>query len=112
MLATKMEIMMTVVRGTWTMDQAIICASTKKNFMELDEKISNYVFFEGSLKVQMRERGTILIFSKNGGHVLITNVYFVLNLRRKILSLDQFLTKRYEIHMKDCSLWFKIKVLI
>lgn len=60
-----------------------------------------------SSKVQIQGRGTILLSSKNSGHVLIINDYYVPKLRNNILSLSQFLEKGYEIHIKDYFLWLR-----
>ncbi|XP_016675110.1 uncharacterized protein [Gossypium hirsutum] len=76
----------------------------KEAFVKLDEKVRGNVLFGDSLKVQIQGKCTILISLKDGGHSLITNVYYVPKLKSNILSLEQLLERGYEIYMKDCFL--------
>ncbi|XP_044475004.1 uncharacterized protein LOC123202923 [Mangifera indica] len=79
----------------------------KGKFVTLDDKVQDNVSFRDSSRIQICEKCTILIFSRNGHHMLITDVYYVPKLKTNILSLGQLIEKGYEIHMKDCCLWPK-----
>ncbi|KAK8260665.1 hypothetical protein V6Z11_D13G134500 [Gossypium hirsutum] len=79
----------------------------KEAFVKLDKKVKGNVSFGDFSKVQIQGKYIILISLKDGGHSLITNVYYVPKLKSNILSLEQLLERGYEIHMKDCFLWLR-----
>lgn len=81
----------------------------KKKFMELDDNVKGNVSFGDSSKIHIEGKGTVLISSKDCGHKLISNVYYVLKLRSNILSLGQFVENGYEVLMKDKYLWRRDK---
>ena len=53
---------------------------------------------------RLKERGNILIRLKNSEHQLISNVYYVPNMKSNILSLGQLLEKGYDIQLKGNNL--------
>ncbi|KZV23270.1 hypothetical protein F511_17779 [Dorcoceras hygrometricum] len=93
----------------WYLDSGAsshICGK-KDLFVELDESIGGKITFGDSSQVQVQGRGTILFRSKNGSHQLISNVYYVPDMKSNVLSLGQLLEKNYEISLTDKSLTMK-----
>ena len=76
-------------------------------FVELNESVIGNISFGDDSKVPMKGKGNILICTKVGSHQLISNVYYVPNMKNNIFSLGQLLEKGYDIHMKDCSLFIR-----
>ena len=72
--------------------------------MELNESVSENVAFGDESKIEVKGKGNILIYLKNGEHQFISNVYYVLNMKSNILSLGQLLEKGYDIRLKDNNL--------
>ena len=84
-------------KSSWYLDNGAsnhMCGY-KEKFVELGESVNDNVSFGDSPKVQIRRKGTILISSNDGSHRLISNVYYVPQLKSNILSLGQLLEKRY-----------------
>ena len=79
----------------------------KDMFVELNESVSGNVSFGDDSTIAVKGRGNILIRLKDGRHQFISNVYYVPNMKSNILSLGQLLEKGYDIHMKNCSLFYK-----
>ena len=76
-------------------------------FVELNESVSGNVSFGDDSTIAVKGRSNILIRLKDGRHQFISNVYYVPNMKSNILSLGQLLEKGYDIHMKNCSLFYK-----
>ena len=95
--------------STWYLDNGAsnhMCRE-KKMFVMFDEYARGDILFGDSSKIQIKGKGAVLIHSSNDGHKLILDVYYVPKLKNNILSLEQFLEKGYEIHMKNCNLWLR-----
>ena len=59
----------------------------KDEFVEIKKTVKGNVSFGNTSMIQIEGIGMILISCKDGGHKLITNVYYVPKLKSNILSL-------------------------
>nr|GEY92710.1 zinc finger, CCHC-type [Tanacetum cinerariifolium] len=78
----------------WYLDN---CASnhmtgTKSHFKDIDESVSGRIHFGDGSYVQIKGRGSILLGCRNQEQKIVSNVYYIPNLKSNILSLGQ-LTK-------------------
>ena len=76
----------------------------KVRFMKLDEAIRGNVTFMNHSKVVIKGKFMILIKLKDESRQFISDVYYILIMKRNILSSWQLLEKGYEIKMKDHTL--------
>lgn len=83
------------------MVQVIMCGDNDK-FVELVDKISDYIIFGDSSKISIKRKCEILFRLKNGEHIIILDVYYEPKLKSNIQSLRQLLEK--EFFMKACNL--------
>ena len=79
-------------------------------FVELSQSVSGNDSVGDNSKVSVKGKGGILFRAKDGSHQLISNVYYVQNMKNNSLSLEQLLEKGYDIHMKDCSLSIRDRI--
>ena len=73
-------------------------------FVGLDESFGGKVAFGDESKIAVKGKGNILIRLKNGENQMISNVYYVPEMKSNILSLGQLLEKGYDIRLKDNNL--------
>lgn len=81
-------------------------SENRNKFMELNELVKGNVTFRYDSKVLVKRKGKILFHVKDGGHQLISNVYYMPNMKSNIVSLGQLLKNDYDIQLKDYNLFF------
>ncbi|CAM8994711.1 unnamed protein product [Rhodiola kirilowii] len=77
----------------------------KTNFNELDEKVSGQVKFGDGSVVQIKGKGSVLLKCKNGEQRLLSEVYFIPNLRSNIISLGQLAEEGSKVVLQGVFLW-------
>ncbi|XP_031264133.1 uncharacterized protein LOC116122419 [Pistacia vera] len=73
----------------------------KSAFSDLDETFCNSVTFGDNSKVSVMGKGSVRIHSKEKSNQIISNVFFVPDLKTNLLSVGQVQEKGYEIFIKD-----------
>ena len=61
----------------------------KSHFKDIDESVTGRVRFGDGSYVQIKGKGSILLGCKNQEHKVVTDVYYIPNLKSNILSLGQ-----------------------
>jgi transposase InsO family protein len=77
----------------------------KAQFSELDLSVGGTVRFGDGSTVGIAGRGTVLFELKNGGHKVLTVVYYIPKLRSNIISLGQLAERGCKIVIGDEFLW-------
>ncbi|XP_066374566.1 uncharacterized protein [Miscanthus floridulus] len=70
---------------------------SKAAFSELDGNVIDMGKFGDSLRVAIRGRGTIIFRCQNGEHHVLTNVYYIPQLRSSIVSIGQLDERECEV---------------
>jgi hypothetical protein len=74
---------------------------SKAAFSELDGSITGMVKFSDGSRVVIRGRDTIIFRCQNGEHRVLTDVYYIPQLRSSIVSLGQLDERGSEVLIKD-----------
>jgi hypothetical protein len=77
----------------------------KAQFFELNLSVRETVRFGDGRTVGIEGRGTVLFELKDGGHKVLTNVYYIPWLKSNIISLGHLAERGCEIVLKDKFLW-------
>nr|GEW56961.1 zinc finger, CCHC-type [Tanacetum cinerariifolium] len=62
---------------------------TKSHFRDIDKSVTGHVPFEDGSYVQIKGRGSILLGCKNNEQKIVSDIYYIPNLKSNILSLGQ-----------------------
>jgi hypothetical protein len=96
--------------GVWYLDTGASShmTGTKEVFTVLDESVHGTVKFGDGSLVSIRGRGSVLFKCQNGEHRVLTEVYYIPELRSNIISLGQMdeagckvLIENGELHIYD-----------
>ena len=77
----------------------------KDQFSELNLSVGGTVRFGDGQTVGIIGRGTVLFELKNGGHKVLTDVYYISKLKSNIISLGQLEERGCMIVLEDGYLW-------
>lgn len=70
-------------------------------FLELDESFRNSVKFGNNSTISVMGKGNVTSRTKENSTQVIPNVFFVLDFKKKLLSIGQLQEKRYKIVIKE-----------
>lgn len=70
-------------------------------FRTLDETVSGKVRFGDDSRIDIKGKGSILFCCKNGDHKVLSDVYYIPNLRSNIISLGQATESGCDVRMKE-----------
>ena len=89
--------------GIWYLDNGTSNHMTgeRSYFSELNEKVKGKMKFGDGSCVSINGKGSILFEAKTGEQKLLTDIYFIPDLRSNILSLRQATEQGFEVRMKD-----------
>nr|GEU52681.1 ribonuclease H-like domain, reverse transcriptase, RNA-dependent DNA polymerase [Tanacetum cinerariifolium] len=87
---------------------------TKSHFRDIDESVTGRVRFGDGSYVQIKGRGSILLGCKNNEQKIVSDIYYIPNLKSNILSLGQLTEIGYKIIMdgNKLTLYDKNKKLL
>ena len=95
--------------GMWYVDNGASNHMTgeRSYFSELNESIKGKVKFGDGSCVDINGKGSILFEAKTREHRLLTDIYYIPDLKRNILSLGQATEQGCDVRMKDNYLTLK-----
>ena len=70
-------------------------------FSKIKENITRKVKFGDGSYVNINGKGSILFEAKTGEHKLLTDIYYIPELRSNILSLEQAIEQKCDVRMKE-----------
>ena len=74
---------------------------SKDSFSELDGDVTGTVKFGDGSRVTNQGRDTIIFKCQNGEHRVLTDVYYIPQLRSSIISISQLYEHGSEVLIKD-----------
>ena len=74
---------------------------SKASFSELDDDVTGTVKFGDGSRVAIQGHGTIIFRCQNGEHHVLTDVYYIPQLRSSIISIGQLDEHGSEVLIKD-----------
>lgn len=86
-------------------------AGNKSYFNSIDETIIGKVRFGDDSKIDIKRKGSNLFISQTGKKKLMSDVYFLLNLRSNIISLGQATEAGCDVKCEKISLHFMIRMV-
>ncbi|XP_073355479.1 uncharacterized protein [Aegilops tauschii subsp. strangulata] len=98
---------MNTSRHVWYLDTGASNHMTgdKDQFSELRVSVGRTVRFSDGRTVDIAGRGTLLFELKNGGHKVLTDVYYIPKLKSSIICLGQLEERGCKIVLEDGYLW-------
>lgn len=89
--------------NVWYLDNGASNHMTgNRNYFEkLNEKITGQVRFGDDSRIEIKGKGSILFITKDGKRKILTDVYFIPDLRRNIISLGQATESGCDVRMKE-----------
>ena len=87
----------------WYLDNGASNHMTRNRdyFTKIDEKITGKVRFGDDSRIDIKGKGSILFASKDGKKKILSDVYFIPDLRSNIISLGQATGASCDVRMKD-----------
>ena len=73
----------------------------RKSFKRIDESITGKVRFGDDSRIDIKGKGSILFYSKDGGKNLLADVYYIPDLKSNIISLGQATEAGCDVRMRD-----------
>ena len=73
----------------------------RQYFTKIDETIKGKVRFGDDLRIDMKGKGSINFVSENRSKLVLTDVYYIPELRSNIISLGQAIEAGCEVRIKD-----------
>jgi hypothetical protein len=97
--------------GVWVLDT---CASnhmtgTRSTLTQLDETVHGTVRFGDGSSVKIQGMGSVVMQDRNHGHKVLTEVYYIPELKSNIVSLGQLEEKGLNLWEKKASFVFMIR---
>lgn len=78
-------------------------------FKRIDESITGKVRFGDDSRIDIKGKFSILFCSKHGGKKILTDVYYIPDLKSNIISLAQATESGCDVRMKDDVMTLKDK---
>ena len=73
----------------------------RKYFKRIDESVTGKVRFGDDSRIDIKGKGSILFYSKDGGKKLLADVYYIPDLKSNIISFGQATEAGCDVRMRD-----------